>query len=513
MHIAHDRSVLLLAGLALALACTPEPAPAPRAAEPEPAAVVSKAEPTPTKAEPTPTKTEPTKPAPEVPAPEVPAPEVPAPEVPAPLPTSTLRTVAVRQGMLTLLRQRDVPLVVVDGEPVTWVDDAFVRHPTGSKGLWSSPLPDDHDRSLTVAAVSLDEPLGAWTSSEHEVPRFASYYEVYQRNGDAWRQVPLRKRQVVAYYAAFVERDGALLALQSWASDASESNELDQAEPDEESETRQAALDRALERTKQSWVRIAGSEAVVAPEIPKGMTIHHDVTTTSDGTIVALASGRPDASGSSKTIALAWRPGQAKPDRIEVPDAEQTSAITLGSSGEWALVAGMTYDEKAGSMESYLAVGRGSDGWKRVPVSLPGRSSPELPCYVSGAARLPDGELWIALSDPYLGGEGSMGTGGGQIVWRKPIEGDWQPVPLPALRDDASGRMLEPYHATALFSTTDAVWIAVGAGSSYDSSEKEPTRSAVLTTRPGAAPPTVLPSEEELRRERNGDERVSLRKP
>lgn len=491
--------------LALALACTPPVQPEPAKAEP--------ATPQPATPEPTAAKAEPATPQPTTAEPATPQPAKPETSTPALLPPLTLRTVAVRQGMISLLRQRDAPLVVIDGEPVPWVDDAFVRHPTGSKGLWSSALPKDRDRSLTVAAVSLDG-LGAWTTTEHEIPRFSSYYEVYERKGDAWEQPPLRDGPIVAYYTAFVERDGALLALRSWASDADEANELARIdEPDETSEARQAKLDRALEQAKQAWVRIAGDQAVVAPEIPAGTTVHGDVTTTSDGTIVALASERVDASASSKTIALAWRSGEARPERIELPDEAQLQASTLGSSGEWVLFGGTTYEEGSPSMEGYLVVGRLGGPWTRVPVSLPGRSAPELPSYVSGAARLSDGELWIALSDPYLGGEGSTGMGGGPLVWRKPVEGAWQPVPLPKLRDAASGREHEPYHATALLSTSDAVWVVVGAGAAYESAVKAPTLSAVLTSRPGAAPPTVLPSEAQLRRERSGRARSSPRKP
>jgi hypothetical protein len=496
--------------LALALACTPPAEPEPAKAEP---AKAEPATPEPATPEPTAAKAEPAKAEPAKAEPAKAEPATPEPTTPALLPPLTLRTVAVRQGAITLLRQRDAPLVVIDGEPVTWVDDAFVRHPTGSKGLWTSRLPKDHDRSLTIAAVSL-EPLGAWTSTEHEIPRFNSYYEVYERSGDTWRQQPLRDGPIVAYYTAFVERDGALLALRSWASDADEANELERIdEPDEDSEARRAKLDRALEQAKQVFVRIAGDEAVVAPEIPAGTRVRGDVTTTSDGTIVAFASERAGESESSKTIALAWRPGQAKPERIEVPDEEQLQASSLSSSGEWVLFGGTTHEDDAPSMESYLVVGRPGGEWPRVPVSLSGRSAPEMQTYVSGAARLSDGELWIAISDPYADGEGSTGAGGGQVVWRKPVEGQWQPVPLPKLRDDASGQEHEPYHATALFSTSDAVWIVVGAGAAYDSSEKVPTLSAVLTTRPGAAPPTVLPSEAQLRRERSARARSSPRKP
>jgi hypothetical protein len=103
--------------------------------------------------------------------------------------------------------------------------------------------------------------------------------------------------------------------------------------------------------------------------------------------------------------------------------------------------------------------------------------------------------------------------GGGHIVWRKPVDGEWQPVPLPKLRDDASGRELEPFHATALFWAMDAVWIVVGAGAGYEDTVDAPTQSAVLTTRPGTAPPTVLPSEAKLRRERKGGRPKAPSKP
>lgn len=489
----HLRTILGAPGLLLAVACgsASEAPPGPAAATPsthapvEPVAEATR--PAPNAIEATPTAAPP--------APPEPTPKPVAVEPSPAVPTPTLRTAAVRQGVIELTRQGDAPLVVIDGEPVAWTDGAFVRHPTGSKGLWRNRMPEDH-MSRTLAAASLPEPLGAWTSSEHEIPRIASYYEVYRREGDQWRQRTQRKDLLVAYYTAFVQRDGALLALRRWTADVSQDPSLldESEELDAKAAAREAKRSRALAKVEQEWVRIAGNEAVVCPEIPADTSVYGGVTTT-DGTLLAQADERRAGSESEERVLLVWKPGRATAERIELPKLGEIQGLQLGSSGEWILLAGSTYHD---GIESYLAVGRGST-LEPVPVSLPGRSSDsEVPKYVSGAARWPDGELWISISDPYMGQEGSMGVGGGDIVWRKPVDGAWQPVPLPKLGDDAQA----PEHATALFWAADAVWIAIGAGAGYDGSG--PTQAAVLTTRPGTAPPTVLPSEAQLQRERKG---------
>src|SRR5262245_57920741 len=97
------RAPFVLASGLLLGACTPAPEPAPAAAKAPEADQKLEPEPEPARAQPV---------------------EV----APEPLP-SPLRVVAVREGLVTLLRQRDAPLLVLDGEPVPLVDGSFSRHP------------------------------------------------------------------------------------------------------------------------------------------------------------------------------------------------------------------------------------------------------------------------------------------------------------------------------------------------------------------------------------------------
>lgn len=417
---------------------------------------------------------------------------------------TTLRTVAVREGVLSLARQRDEPLIVMEGEPVRLRDGVFTRDPSGSAGLWPDDLPMDHE-AISLAAVSLDEPLGAWSSAEHEVHRMTSVMEAYQRRGDRWRSIPLRKGVLEAYYGAFVERDGALLALRSWMGDPRKIlatyDEEGEGENEEEMEARESKVDKALARAKQSWVRIAGAEGTVLPKIPANTVVLGTTTTTADGTLMAVAV----STKSEGTFVLCWPPGEALAVHSDIPDSADASGFWLGSSGEWNLLSGGVYSD---APQGYLAIARGNE-WQRVAVTLPGRDT-SLPFHVSGAARLPDGELWIAIADHYVGREGSAGMGGGEIVWRKPLEGTWQPVPLPKLGEDPA---LEPEHATGLLWAAGAVWILVGAGSAYEDDVDAPTRSAVLTTAPGTGLPTVLPNDEQLARERGPRKQVKAPEP
>lgn len=506
MPVPHLRALVGAAALALVGACASPSETTPEPTSSKPAAV----EPT----VPEPTVPEPTAPAP-TPAVVEPAPVVteptPAPAPPAPTST-TLRAAAVREGSIALLRQRDAPLLVIDGEPLPLVDGAFTRHPTGSAGIWADK-PSDAETTIVLAATSLDEPLGAWTSTVHEPMRSAYTYDVYQRDGKEWQPQRLRKGLLVAYYAAFVERDGALLALRSWAADPAQ-QETESEEENPKADAYQAKLTRALARAKQQWVRIAGAEPAVVPEIPAGVTlVDSAVTTTADGTLMALAEETP--AGGTQTVLLVWPPGQASAERAAVPELAKARLPTLVSSGEWALV-GASLDGETGTEQSYVALGRGRE-WQRVPVSLPGRSSGVAT--ISGAARMPDGEVWIALANRFEGG------GDRQPVWRKPVEGPWQPVRLPAVGGKAFGPAKDwvrdgtyddrgwvetersraatvPEQAPSLLFVGGAVWIVVEGQTAYEDVGEPPSRTVVLTNAPGTAPPQVLPSEWQLALER-----------
>lgn len=508
----HPPRVLVSLALASVAGCgsPSEPTPTPTAATPAPTAsegakaVTPAVEPKAAPAEPTPAPAEPTVAAP--------APTELAPAVPT---SSTLRAAAVREGAVELLSQRDAPLLVIDGEPLAFADGSFVRHAAGSRGLWPNE-PTMAEQSLTLAAASLGDELGAWTSTVHEVMRSASFYEVYRRDAEQWVPVPLRKGLLVASYTALVERDGALLALQTWAADPLQEVGSESEEPDPKAAAYFTKVTRALARAKPQWVRIAGAPDVVLPEIPSGMVPSGTATTTPDGTLMALFEA-PGAEGEgTRPTLLLWRAGQAKAEPVEVPGLAKTRMTALGRSGEWALVGG-TFDGSDAAEESYLALGRGSE-WQRVPVTLPGRSS-SATATISGAARLPDGELWIALGNRFEGG------GDAEPVWRKPVDGAWQPVPLPTVGGDAFGPAdawvrdtqdedrgwvattrspspLAPEQAIDLVSAGGAVWIVVQGQTAFDDVGAPPPRTVVLTNASGTAPPTVLPAAWELRLER-----------
>jgi hypothetical protein len=500
-----------LAALALVIACTSPPEATPEPAATTPAATTPAAK---APADPTPAAKAPTEPTPAITEPT----PTPTADAPTPTPVGPLRVAAVREGPVRLLRQRDAPLVVLEGEPVPWIDGAFTRRPDAGAGL-STELSENDDAIHSLATVGGDDdPLGAWTTIVQEFMRTASIYEVYQRKDGAWRRKNLRKGVLVAYYAAYVERQGALLALQSWALDAKQDvyGEEDERPAASAFHTK---VSRALARAQPSWVRIAGAELAAVPEIPAGLQLGGAVTTTDDGTILALAS-KPDADGDGGVV-LMWPPGASVAERVEVPGLGDASNVTLGSSGEWATLGGRT-DSTAGE-ESYLAVGRGRE-WERVTVSLPGRPAGAT-VDIAGAARAPDGELWIALGNPWQGG------GDPQPVWRKPVEGPWQPVTLPTVGGDAFGPgtsrvhdmsdgrgwveitrksdPVPPEQAVGLVWAAGAMWVTLDAGDAYEGVAMAPSRTVVLTSRPGTAPATVLPPTWQILLERENHARRS----
>jgi hypothetical protein len=443
--------------------------------------------------------------------------------------------VVVREGQALLLRQRDAPLLVVDGEPRTFRDGGFPPHPSGITG-WE--VPESFTPFRDTAGVSLDAPLGAWVTSEHYSLRAGPMYTVHQHEGERWKRIDLRKGLVTAYYAAFEERDGALLALRSWFPDPEEeaNNTLG---PDDLEAAYPAKLERAMAKTTQAWVTLAGPKSPSIPQIPKDMMLPGGATTTSDGTLWALAEAKSRAEVAAAATAsvdeqaaaprprlglLMWPPGQTNAEHVDVPGLADARDVALHGSGDWALVTGATDTER------YLALGRGTE-WQRIPVSLPIDAN-EPVVHLSAAARLPDGELWIAL--PYL-----VAGGDGPPVWRKPVDGSWQPVPLPEVRSDLfepSGQWarhplsdqwipsqrpqgaLKLVEVPSLVWAANAIWLVAGASREQldtdpiDSSARALGYSVVLTTLPGDALPTLLPPTWQVRLEHR-NERNRAAKP
>jgi hypothetical protein len=318
----------------------------------------------------------------------------------------------------------------------------------GSAGLWSNqPIGDG---SLALAAASL-EGLGAWTSIEHVNVRTDSVYEVYQRKDDRWEQLALREGLLLAYYAAFVERDGSLLALKGYSPDPSQ-EVLDPTDSDPKAAAYRDELERELGRVGQGFVHIGGAKAARLPEIPEGTTLTGSVATASDGSLLALASERTAAGEGEAKLLLSWRQGQTKAERVEVPDLVTAEEAELDVDGEHVLVFGTD-----GESESYLAIGHGGHGseWQRVPVSLLGRLDGTART-LSGAARRPDGELWVSLASD------AMRVPDPKPVWRKRANGSWEVVPLPAVERSGTATAFAPDQAPGLVHAAGAVWVVVG---------------------------------------------------
>lgn len=444
-----------------------------------------------------------------------PRPTATPPATPAPAPAAVLRPIALRTDPVRLLRQRDAPLLVLDGEPLTYADGAFVRHPVGSHGLVPRP---EGGQGPALAAVDLAEPLGAWVTSGFGNLRFGARYVVHHREQASWTRLGLGKGLILAYYAAYVERDGALLALRSWAVDP-EQEALYFLGPDELAEVFPRKLEKAEAKAEQAWIRLAGAEGAALPVIGKGMRVHDQAITTADGTLWALASTSPsvvvdtqeigseameeeeEADGEPRTpqptFLLMWPPGKVEPERIEVPELASATEVALHDGGDAAIIAGMREGE------SYLALGHGTQ-WERVPVRLPA-DAPIPSVHVQGAAKTPEGELWIAFGHPVDGRDD------GQPVWRKPAGGEWQPVAMPEVRGDAvathaweyqaghgwtpARRSTEPVvlgEASDLVWAAGAIWVVVGPVFSGQELIDQARHAVVLTTLAGDAPPAVL---------------------
>jgi hypothetical protein len=481
---------LALSSLALAIACTgigPQSEPPP---EPEPGL-------------PAPATT-----------PSVPATKPPADEPPV-APASPLHLIALREGSIQLVGLGATPTAVLEGEPLPLVDGVPSRGPSGSRGLPTFAGYDSQTQALAVAGT-LDASGIAWVSTEQEYDRAGSLHRVYRnRNqGKGWERAALRKGIVTAYHLAYVERDGALFGLQAWDRDP----EQDHWDPEDDSPAARAydrALDRALGKLHGSFVRLAGPK-IAAPVLPAGTTPSTAVTT-NDGTLYVLA--QVVRSNTNTDVLFAWPPGAERAELVDLPDWHGYDP-RLSSNGDVAMVTGESVDPKGGPAQSYLAQGRGST-WERVPVSLPGRS-PKASAQVIGAARTPAGELWIAVGDPW------QVEPGDQPLWRKPVDGPWQPVPLPTFGDELFGRgegfvydvtgiEAQGWSAierptlvgvtpqpTALAWIDGAMWVVLELGGAYELGVDAATpRAVLLSTAAARAEPARLPSRGELYVERH----------
>jgi hypothetical protein len=438
------------------------------------------------------------------PAPEPAAPvEAPVPSPPvaaAPVEVSPLRVVAVREGSVGLLRHRDTPVLTLEGEPVPWVDEAFTRRPSGGAGLSPEILPFTTQDTLTFAG-DLDEPQGAWTTTARHYDRQDSTYATYHWKGGQWQPFERRKGVLLAHYATVVEREGAVLALQHWTIDP-------------EQDLGGKKVQRSLARATPGFIRIAGAELDV-PRIPDGLVVT-TATTDERGTIFAVAREPGKDGWRDPTVVLAWPPGTREAQRVDAPDLDRAFGVRLVNDGEWTLIMGSIENGEDEPSQAYLAMGRAGQ-WQRVAVSLPGRFANERASIV-GAARAPTGELWIGLD------ELDEDT---PPIWRKPMGGEWQPVPLPTVgveafgphearvRDSADEERgwidierapagVEPMEITSVVGAAGAVWITGVLDLAYATGDvvETPRRNVVLTSLPGIAPIAILPPAWELQLER-----------
>jgi len=484
---------LVVVALALASACSGEPprtSPEPAPSSPAPAVETA------TKDAPPPT-TKPTEPV--------------TPKAAAP-PASPLHVVALREGPIQLMRLGTKAAVVLEGEPLPLVDGVPTRGPSGSRGL---PGLGGFDEWITTVAVSgtLDPTGTAWTVTREERERAAPWYRVHRnRNqGQGWEPVDLREGLIAAHHEAYVECGGARFGLLGWSTDPAQ----DHYSYDDESTPSVAywrTVRRAQSEARRGFVRLEGPEVPV-PELPQDVQSLAAVTT-SDGTLYALVD-RPEGSETKNELLLVWPPGATKPERVELPE-HGGGEPTLDANGDVALVMGAGEDST-----SYLVVIRGTQ-WERVPVSMPGRST-DASSYIVGAGRAASGELWAAAA-------GSVLEPGDPPVWRKPVDGEWEAVPLPRFGDALFGREpgvaydLVGYEPNGWYSFERAelderrvvptpkaltwadgeVWVVLELGPAYDDEQESPTmRHVLLSTRMGAAAPTRLPAPWELYIERH----------
>jgi len=500
----HPRPALLL-GSTLALACSGGPPAEPAPAKADATKVAAQTEPS-AKVEPpiaagTTVEAEPT------------ALEKPAePTTPATAP-SRLRLVAVREGEIGLRRHRDMPVLMLEGEPVPLVGDAFVRQPNASLGLSPKSSTNAYEDLTLAFGGDLDGPHGAWVSTAWHFERSISVYATYQWMGTRWQPVVQGKGLLLAHYSAVVEREGAVLALQEWAADPAQDLWEGKGES-RASNAYRVKVKRAEARVKPAWLRLAGAE-IELPRIPEGMGIA-TVVTDERGTIFALAR-EPGTPGSDPPdTVLTWPLGQSDAVPVDAPDLDRVSGLGLHGNGEHTLITGALQVAGGGGTEDYLAVGHGGQ-WQRVTLRLPGQRAD----YVVGAGRASDGELWIALSDNHMPEP--------KLIWRKPVDGEWEPVPLPTITADAfgpsKGRVrdpdgheqdwmeiergpvgTEPMDPVGLVWAAGAVWIVGDLGWAYTADLwQAPRRAVLLSNRPGDAPTATLTPTWQILLERRND--------
>lgn len=447
--------------------------------------------------------------------------EPPEPAAAAPKSAGLLHIVAERIGPMDLLQWGDEPILALEGEPLALVDGVPTRRTKGGSGLapriW---------RSLTAPRFSLggdpQQPGGAWMTSAQHFDRTASVYKVYERVAQGWRALDLRKGLLVAYYSDYVERDGALLGLKAWASDPQQAHpEWDDSSP--RAKKYRKRVERAFARAKPAWIRLAGAE-VDTPKLPEGVHPLRAVST-DDGALHALA--RIEHEDDSRLVMLVWPQGSTEATQVKLPGALDPSfELAMATSGSWALLWGLERDDE-GKQQSYLAVGRGTT-WERVAIELPDRSD-DAPKNLVGAARTPEGELWIARGDPWRLEDNEPS------IWRKPVEGPWEAVPYPETDAVPTSRAKQwvhrsflspgglwahvepravnvpPAHPTGLLWADDAVWIVLDVGEAYVGDEIPLRRTLLLTTKATDHPVVELPSAAQIDLERHNERAKTLK--
>lgn len=469
--------------VSLALACQPPPLVAPEPAAPSPARPEDDAK--------------------------TPAPQAEPPKAPA----SPLHVVAVREGGISLMRMHGGLAAVLEGEPLPLVGGVPTRGESGGRGL---PTFADAMAMNSILAIGgrLEPGSTAWVATAKEYDRASSWYEVHRNrnDGQGWQTLDLRRGLLAAYDVAYVERDGALFGLRTWSNDPRQDHYSSE-EDDPKARAYWRAVQKALDRARTEFVRLEGPE-VALPRLPAGTNASAAVTT-DDGTIYAIPGGR----WGDATSLLVWPAGSTEAQTVALPELTAGN-IRLEASGDVALVMGQAEGKEGGAPESYLAVGRGSE-WQRIAVSLPGRPANTTP-HVLDATRTPAGELWIAMGDTWQDSLGDI------ALWRKPADGAWEPVPLPAFDDALFGREpgfvydvtgMEPWgwipveraslagvrpEPTSLAWHDGAVWVVVELGPAYaDEVAGLLPRAALLSTGKASASPVRLPSRWELHVERH----------
>jgi hypothetical protein len=494
LHVHHDITTFLAATtLGLVTACTgnpqatPEPAAATPAASSPPATTTPSTADAPAKATPAPRPTGPTK-----------AATVPVSGLPSP----ALRVVAVRDSPFSLRAAGGMPVLGLEGEPVPLVDGAFTRVPNAGTGL-PECADDSYVRCRMIGyAGAMDGPLGAWVTIQEDVERVGEIVTSFHRKNDRWVQVPAPSDMLVGSYDVLVERERTVFGFPGWRPHPS--GELWVGEPMMEGETHPtskrwgsspkayvARRNKAVRKAERRWVQLAGAPVTPLETLPK--QIVHEAVSTADGTIYALTSAgglkiNPesevwDLSYPGPQQLVVWRPGTTKLETVAVPDLER-AGVSLAAGNDWVLLHGripISEDEH----EIYLAVTKGNE-WERVPLRVPGRSSETS--QVLGAAKAPDGSLWVALGTGWL----EEDYVDAQPLWHKPVEGEWQPVALPPSDEappaDPPATLAPNGMAHELVGGAGAIWATLLQGN----------RMVVVTTLAGSGPAVVLPSPQQI---------------